>query len=304
MQHHQDQNHQTNGLNLSSLKPITPGRVQHLTKSRPRPPKTRQATRVTIVEASNNKPGNMSTSLDGGGNLDEGLDDFFPSLKLSGNISTDSLSGEGVPTLATISSAKPQPQPRKILRKFGFTKSTDQPDVVNLKSKDFFGQRAVSPVAKQSSETVTSHVSICAAEPVMDLMAVNKETRIHSPLSFADAQQHNDMLAEMRAKQERRHLSGDQPQQASNGEQSKNLDNVSVAKRATMFGALHKSPSKSSINQLEEGVCNKPNPTSAVAPANGNTSYHPPIKQRPKSIVGMLSGKFEMSTVNGKDNAK
>lgn len=267
---------------------------------------------MTIVEASNNKPGNMSTSLDGGGNLDEGLDDFFPSLKLSGNISNDSLSGEGVPTLATISAVKPQPQPRKILRKFGFTKSTDQPDVIHLKNKDFLGQRSVSPVTKQCSEaaaTASSHVSICAAEPVaVDLVPMNKEPRIHSPLPGGDPQQHSELLAEMRAKQDRRHLSGDQPPQVANGEQSKNTDNVSVAKRATMFGALHKSPSKSSINQAaDEGVCTKPNGSSAVAaavPTNGNTAtaYHPPVKQRPKSIVGMLSGKFELSTINGKDN--
>src|SRR5699024_2489933 len=154
--------------------------------------------------------------------LDEGLDSFFPSVSLvnhSTSASANSLDANE--TLTTIKessndyshstqplSAKPHPQPRKILRKFGFNKQNSEqapaPSLneftitkptesstshITLKNDDFIRSSSPTFFAKRSE-----HVSICS-EP--------ESGRVSSPLPGNDLP-HNEFLAEIRAKQEKR----------------------------------------------------------------------------------------------------
>ena len=406
---------------------------QHLTKSRPRVRKTRAPTRVTLVNSSSNEPGskghfevnnnNHSSPLSelGGSSatakLDEGLDSFFPTIRVSlssaaaaNSASANSLDIKEVISLPTIKespsgvqpssvqiissaaapppplSARPQPQPRKqttpLLRKFGFNKSTEQPPPpseqqpvfsvksisveqppnpptstssssshITLKNDDFI--RAPSPTfftAKRSDQ----HVSICSDGPE------NGGRGGGSPVPVGD-NSHNEFLAEMRAKQEKRsHGStplnetgptfagtlAEMKQQRSSPEQSlegktttsepnnnhhhthhnsngngsgSNSSTASIAKRATIFGELHKSPSKASITQAfgsggGSGSTSSSGEESTYVPSAAPSSFtassvsssvnssSSSSKQRPKSMVGMLGAKFELSLMNAGSN--
>ncbi|KAJ6220459.1 hypothetical protein RDWZM_006271 [Blomia tropicalis] len=333
---------------MDSVKP-----VQHLTKMRPRFRKTRAPTRVTLVDSKSTLV-DTNANVDVSAKLDEGLDNFFPNSLDSKECSLptikESLNGH---THLTSSNNKPQPQPRKLLRKFGFTKQNSEQIYDNktsndssitsghiqLKTEDFI--RSSSPTffpPNLNTPKRSEHVSICSTEP---------EVRGGgSPLPSGPGS--NDFLAEIRAKQEKRthgstplneHLTFagtlelNQKRTSPNNEQqfvdkplppepnnngtSSNNNSVSVAKRATIFGELHKSPSKGSINQIaafssliEESsqmhgsITSSNQPMSATIttsqqPASMGT---PSIKQRPKSMVGMLGAKFELSLMNSSGN--
>ncbi|OTF83110.1 hypothetical protein BLA29_010977, partial [Euroglyphus maynei] len=179
------------------------------------------------------------------------------------------------------------------------------------------------------------HVSICS-----DLNEIHHGgSRVHSPLPSSDLQQHNELLAEMKAIQEKRSynstpVSNEQLtfesilENKSNVEQHVDLDkqsilhqhqhslddnttttnnsssSISVAKRATIFGDLHKSPSKHSISSpteenneivgTKENQSQSQNTKSITTPTSS--------RQRPKSMVGMLGAKFELSLMNTNAN--
>lgn len=372
---------------------------QHLTKNRPRVRKTRAPTRVTLLSESSSSSGgkvfevnNNSSQFSEAANsaaarLDEGLDSFFPSIRVSlangaasSSASANSLDIKEIISLPTIKespnvqqsaqtsappplSARPQPQPRKqpnLLRKFGFAKSTDQAPTeqsfsvvkvsntstelppssntnssntnshITLKNEDFM--RAPSPTffANPTSKR-SEHVSICSE---------SEGGRGGSPVPVGD-NSHNEFLAEMRAKQkEAKRSHGSTPlnesltfagtlaeqqnlKQRSSPEQSvesktsaePNNNNNSItsngsgniAKRATIFGELHKSPSKGSITQACSGFASGGSSSgeegSSATPSNftsSSTSSMP--KQRPKSMVGILGAKFELSLMNSSGN--
>lgn len=293
-----------------------PKSVQHLTKSRPRARKTRAPTRVTLIDT--------KTVPEQPQKLDEGLDSFFSSASILEACHSNSSIDAKEPALIKDNGhiglpAKPQPQPRKILRKFGFksqgeqsntnehlhkqqtidnshlTSRNDSADLIGTVSPTMFSKRA-------------EHVSICSEV---------ESGRVHSPIPGGDIQQHNEFLAEMKAKQEKRShcstplneqltfadgiqkRSSPETLESSKSEPNNNSAAFSVAKRATIFGELHKSPSKTSINQSSNGG-------QGGEEQHHNNNNHQPkgspfassIKQRPKSMVGTLGAKFELSIMN------
>lgn len=210
---------------------------------------------------------------------------------------------------------------------------------ITLKNEDFM--RAPSPTffSATSASKRSEHVSICSE---------SEGGRGGSPVPVGD-NSHNEFLAEMRAKQKeakRSHGSTplnesltfagtlaeqqnmklrSSPEQTEGKTTSAELNNNNnnsvgsngsgnIAKRATIFGELHKSPSKASITQACSGFASggsssgEEGSTSAVSsstPSNSNftssTSSSIP-KQRPKSMVGILGAKFELSLMNSSGN--
>ncbi|KPM12095.1 hypothetical protein QR98_0106760 [Sarcoptes scabiei] len=336
-----------------------------LTKMRPRNPKTRAPTRVTIVEQSKNKD-QLSPSSIIVSKIDEGLDGFFPAASLlNHSSSTASIDSKEFESLSLSYPNKPQPQPRKILRKLGFNKQQSlEPAIVpsmsqsyrlqtssladnNLRSKNEDNVRSTSPIIIVSRRTGNEQISICTESES------GPHSRVHSPnLSGGDVQHHNELLAEMKAIQEKRSynstpVSNEQTTFAQSLEKRSSLEqlddhqcgvksssnspdeasgSISVAQRATMFGDLHKSPSKHSINQcpLSSSPTEHNNLTSCIernletSVKNNHMTGRDPVltrntfsssstpsttKQRPKSIVGMLGAKFELSLMNNNSNS-
>lgn len=288
---------------------------------RPRNRKTRAPTRVAIIDSKSKDSSNLMSSK-----IDEGLDSFFPSVSLMNNSSSaTSIDSKEIEQFVQSYSCKPQPQPRKILRKIGFKneqvtaaessigKNIDKP-IPPPKSEEL--TRSTSPVIILPRRT--EHVSLCSDNEI-----VHSHSRVHSPLPGGDIQQHNELLAEMKAIQEKRSynstpVSNEQMTFATALEKRQSslehlsdssaicrediagTGSISVAKRATMFEDLHKSPSKHSINQ------NIPSPEelSEIVKDNvseislNNKNSYLGNKQRPKSVVGMLGAKFELSIMN------
>lgn len=293
-------------------------KVQHLTKLRPRNRKTRAPTRVTLIEP-------KSVEQNAPSKLDEGLDNFFPSPSLTCKSNSSIEIKE--PSLSSIKESpnghKPQPQPRKILKKIGFKSQTDQSNmndymhkqqsidsstIINLKNDE---------LTRSSSPTMLSkHVSICS----------DVDGRVHSPVPSGDLQQHNEFLAEIKAKQEKRshastpineqltfantldNLRRTSPENIGQSDSkpilehnNNNINNsYSVVKRATIFGELHKSPSKGSINQNSNGT----HPDEVSQTNGSNSTAYSSVKQRPKSMVGILGAKFELSLMNSNGSHK
>ncbi|KAH9511072.1 CARMIL C-terminus [Dermatophagoides farinae] len=334
----------SNDTSLNSTDMLQTKPNLHLTKMRPRNRKTRAPTRVAIVDSKtiNNKEQQPVNNIPTTSKLDEGLDNFFPSISLMNNSSSNA-SIEDMDQLLQQNYQqqqqqpnKPQPQPRKILRKLGF-KSQNKPitakqneELIRSNSPIIFGARR--------SAGGGEHVSICSDSN--DLHG----SRVHSPLppnGVGDIQQHNELLAEMKAIQEKRSynstpVSNEQLTFASTLENKSSLENIddnntkqpiihqhqqsldtdnngsssiSVAKRATMFGDLHKSPSKHSItsptdDHNNEIISSKENQSQNISNNNNKsvTSTPSSSKQRPKSMVGMLGAKFELSLMNSNAN--
>lgn len=289
-------------------------KVQHLTKMRPRNRKSRAPTRVAVVDSNVNSVHVTQRNEFCSPQLDEGLDGFFPvvPVSLAQSLSAASLDVSPISSLNDQFPSRSQ-QPKKILKKIGFKSTVEQTlssiDNVNqieLNNDSFV--RGSSPIFYGTKRT--EHVSICA-EPL------ESTVRGHSPVP--DLQQHTELFAEMKAKQEKRSYvpSLNDPEDDSksavpdcHAESLKTVDKtspgVSVAKRATIFGELCKSPSKVSINligsQPEDSGATKP---SSIVNRNTNSASHsfvPPIKQRPKSVVGLLGAKFELSMMNSNGN--
>lgn len=293
-----------------------------MTRMRPRNRKTRAPTRVAIVDQSNNKDQQSSK-------LDEGLDSFFPTVSLLTHNSASATSLESKEqhsesgqqshsqSLSLSTTSKPQPQPRKILRKLGFkSQQSDQPPELPPKTYSLEKPPKSEEVSRSTSPVIIvprrgEHVSICSDD---------RERNVHSPLPVGN-EQHNELVAEIKAKQEKRSynstpVSNEQLTFASALEKKSSLDNLdqvtddatsmSVAKRATMFGDLHKSPSKHSINHgLASPTEELDNTNSLSNPVQSKSTTSTPSsgpRQRPKSMVGMLGAKFELSIMNSNSN--
>lgn len=288
----------------------------NLTKLRPRNRKTRAPTRVAIVDSKTKDSSNLMTSK-----IDEGLDSFFPSVSLMNNSnSATSIESKEIEQFVQNYSCKPQPQPRKILRKIGFKNE-------QLPAETSIGKSLEKPIPPPKNEELTrstspviilprrtEHVSLCSDNEI-----VHSHSRVHSPLPAGDIQQHNELLAEMKAIQEKRSYNSTpvtneqmtfasalEKRQSSlehlsdNRSTSDDTGSISVAKRATMFEDLQKSPSKHSINQnipSPEELSELVKENVSEISINNKTNYLG-NKQRPKSMVGMLGAKFELSIMN------
>ncbi|XP_075680834.1 F-actin-uncapping protein LRRC16A-like isoform X3 [Dermatophagoides pteronyssinus] len=349
----QSQSNDNNNANNDSIHQTKPN--LHLTKMRPRNRKIRAPTRVTIVDSKTtaNKDQQIVDNNPIGSKLDEGLDNFFPSLSLMNNSSSSNVSIESKEIDQTIQQNyqlqpnKPQPQPRKILRKLGFKSQSEQQQSIDKQAMIKQNEELIfsnSPIIFGNRRVATAgsggeHVSICS-----DSNDVHHTggSRVHSPLPSAsgDIQQHNELLAEMKAIQEKRSynstpVSNEQLTFASTLEKKSSIENIdddkssiisqqqqssddtsttnnstsiSVAKRATIFGDLHKSPSKHSIsspteenNEIigskENHIANSNNQNKSTTTSTTSSS-----RQRPKSMVGMLGAKFELSLMNSNSN--
>lgn len=316
----------------SSLTNASSGdRLEHLGKNRPKKPKTRAPTRAAIVTSVSNKQIEDYEEISIVEKLDDGLESFFKMPKVE------------------IVACHPQPQPRNTHNK-SFEKIIPDKPTVKAQKEDMSVSLIVEETKTSSATTNrTNRLSTSRIEEVTRsqsspnlglrkqqqqgvvtqpvLSPTNRTSspgsdevanilnRISSPIP---AEQHSDLLAELKAKGGKRSLAPTPTPSVTASTEETNSVNTSnssssvtltgttppllgVRLRATAFGDVLKSPSKSSLFS-EEGCssiseCNikgvvKSSTTSQI-PSSGST------KQRPKSVVGLLGAKFEMGSSTG-----
>ena len=297
----------------SSLLTGSTDKLEHLAKTRPKKPKTRAPTRVAIISNTQNakldkNDSNNTDSTDKVSKLDEGLETFFKKNSPS------------EPPL------KPQIQPRVgLFKKLGI-KSDYHSNLTNSKSsdskRDSNNETMTSSVAQTSllsaridevtrsrsspnlnNKRVTQPIPIPrntspGAEEITNILESHE--RMTSPLPSERA----DLLAEMRAKQGRRSLAPTPttpPITTSTESNANNANNaiigsnplLGVKLRATVFGDILKSPNKIQSTANEELSTSLTDSNRSSLPRQSNP---PPLKQRPKSVVGLIGAKFELSS--------
>jgi hypothetical protein len=299
-------------------------KLEHLAKSRPKKPKTRAPTRTTHTSNTQNPKITKIDSLesqtsDKSEKIDEGLDNFFK---------------KSIPTETT---QKPQIQPRGISKKFkaktdhsnqsGFLsnpkstsddiskKSSTEETVMNssVTQTSLFSARIEEVTRSRSSPNLgnkkpSQPISIPrnnspGAEEIVNILEPNE--RVTSPLPS----EHADLLAEMRAKQGKRSLAptptttnaivSESQVTNTNSTTTSSVSQLQGVKlRASVFGDVMKSPIKVFSTGNEELSTSLTETTRSSYPRQSNP---PPLKQRPKSVVGILGAKFELSS-NAKED--
>ncbi|XP_054165054.1 F-actin-uncapping protein LRRC16A-like isoform X2 [Oppia nitens] len=295
-------------IDSSILKSTSSDRLEHLAKTRPKKPKTRAPTRVTtntqLVKTETINP-NAQQSGDRVEKLDEGLDSFFTKTTTSELIN------------------KPQVQPRVGLFKKLYTKplDTSKPNssdksglnnesnvsigcaptsLLSARIDEVTRSRSSPNLVKKTSHSIPiSRNNSPGAEEITNILDSNERTT--SPLPT----ERSDLLAEMKAKQGRRSLAPTPTTPPLSIVDSNPLINNSnnglqgVKLRATVFGDILKSPNKIPNTAIED----TPSMSISLTDTNRSSirqSLPPPLKQRPKSVVGMIGAKFELS-LNSKD---
>ncbi len=309
-------------IDSSLLASISSDKLEHLGKSRPKKPKTRAPTRTTHTSNTQNAKISKIDSLENQSSdktekIDEGLDNFFK---------------KSIPTETT---QKPQIQPRGLFKKFGAKtdhsnqsgflsnpkstsddiskKSSTEESVMNssVTQTSLFSARIDEVTRSRSSPNLGNKkpsqlISIPrnnspGAEEIVNILEPNE--RVTSPLPS----EHADLLAEMRAKQGKRSLAPTptttnaivSESHVTNSTTTSSVSQLQgVKKRATVFGDVMKSPIKVFSAGNEELSTSLKETTRSSYPRQSNP---PPLKQRPKSVVGILGAKFELSS-NAKED--
>ena len=239
--------------------------LEHLGKYRPKKPKTRAPTRPAKDKKINEKESSTEK-------LDEGLDHFF-------NKSTNE------------TSQKPTVLPRNLLKKKSIDSKTEEPTKNIATQLSPLSSRLDEVTRSTSSPNLGNKRQQRTSSPGADEITtiLEKVERISSPVP----PEHADLLAEIKAKQESRShattpicipTSTHTPssETSSNTTESSSASSFHGVKlRASAFGdVITKSPSHKIFGN---------NPTEEASKKT------PPQKQRPKSVVGMLGAKFELS---------
>lgn len=295
-------------IDSSLLTSTSSDKLEHLAKSRPKRPKTRAPTRTVVAMTANTQNAkiekNESSNYDSSERtekLDEGLDSFFK------------------PTGPSEVAQRPQVQPRVgILKKLGMKSeyhsniskssdskksSKDESISTSIHQTSLLSARIDEVTRSRSSPNLgnkrptTQPIPIPrnnspGAEEIASILESHE--RVTSPLPS----EHSDLLAEMRTKQGRRSLAPTPttPPMPSSVDPSANVGPnplQGVKLRATVFGDVLKSPNKLPNTASEEMSTSL---TESSRSSLSRQSNPPPIKQRPKSVVGLIGAKFELSS--------
>ena len=293
-------------IDSSLLTSTSSDKLEHLAKSRPKKPKTRAPTRVVVTSSTQNAKIDKDESSNNESServekLDDGLESFF---KQSGPSET---------------APRPQVQPRVgILKKLGIKSDYHSNNSKSKDSKRDSKDEAISSGVAQTSllsaridevtrsrsspnlgnkRPTTQPIPIPrnnspGAEEITNILESHE--RMTSPLPS----EHAELLAEMRTKQGRRSLAPTPttPPMTSSVDPSANVGPnplQGVKLRATVFGDVLKSPNKLPNTATEELSTSL---TDSNRSSLTRQSNPPPIKQRPKSVVGLIGAKFELSS--------
>ncbi|CAG2100187.1 unnamed protein product [Medioppia subpectinata] len=300
-----------NSIDSSLLTSASSDKLSHLAKSRPKRPKTRAPTRTPNLP--NAKPDvkdrtSVNEMSDRVEKLDEGLETFFKKPQDS--------------------SLRPQIQPRVgLFKKFGVksdfshmkttandnSKKDDETSVSTGVStgpvqSSLLSSRMDEVTRSRSSPNLgnkrTSQVipiprnTSPGAEEIANILESSE--RMTSPLPT----ERTDLLAEMRAKQGRRSLAQTPTTPpiisiAATIDSNPLINNSNplqgVKLRATVFGDILKSPNKSQ-SPANEDIGLSTSLTDSNRSSLPRQSNPPPLKQRPKSVVGLIGAKFELSS--------
>ncbi|CAG2164322.1 unnamed protein product [Oppiella nova] len=298
-----------NSIDSSLLTSTSSDKLEHLAKSRPKKPKTRAPTRTPItqtVKIETKEESVVNDESERVEKLDEGLDSFFKK------------------TAAVEVPPKPQAQPRVgLFKKFGVKSDASHLKTIESSKKGTNDETSVSTGAAQTSllsaridevtrsrsspnlgnKRASQPITVArnnspGAEEINQILESNE--RMTSPLPT----ERSDILAEMRAKQSRRSLAPTPttPPVASIAatiDSNPLINNANplqgIKLRATVFGDILKSPNKIQ-STANEDIGLSTSYTDTNRSSVGRQSNPPPLKQRPKSVVGLIGAKFELSS--------
>ncbi|RWS14151.1 leucine-rich repeat-containing protein 16A-like protein [Dinothrombium tinctorium] len=303
-------------------------KLEHLGKSRPKRTKTRAPTRAAIISTGKVKKIEMvNENSDSNEHLDDGLDSFFrkpiiepikpsvlPNSKLGLNRSflscqNDKLNSDkfhfNQKSPADEMSTSLIVEQTSAMHQIGASHIYSRVDeVTRSRSSPNLGVRKQH---QQQGPGVATTPEIPRNDSPGAEEVANILNRVSSPIP---PEQHSELLAEMKAKGGKRSLAPTPTPQATTEEtnvvssssvktasSSTTTNAFGVRLRASTFGDVLKSPSKSSIKNEESSSIHEVPPK-----ANGTKQSQPPSnsssssKQRPKSVVGLLGAKFEMGS--------
>lgn len=295
-------------------------KLKHLVKSRPKRPKTRAPTRAAVVVLPTNLNGN-GNSIDEyddeedslNDKLDDGLDSFFKNVLATAKPIPQPRTALTRNLAAHIGDKRfDRPTSKSPADEMSVSMTAGEPSQLspsvvssNLLSKvDEVTRSISSPCLKRQQSlpqsTYLASVSPRTCSPGAEEIAAILN-RVGSP-SVADQQ---DLLAEMKAKGGKRSLAPTPTFPTTTTEEAQSImsmgtaavvalassapNSSSLAKnirmRASAFGDVLKSPSKTSIMSDDSSLQENPPATKASKQIGS--------KQRPKSVVGMIGAKFQ-----------